>query len=126
MTIYQFPSPTIGEDETLMYYDGPLLILVTLGEGHRVLGIMLDRGEKDPFLLVELTADQEKRLLNNTATLRSLCLESIAPGGLGAYHLDDFNESTWTLERLDSIDEENMPGDVCLLPELDTPTVPAA
>lgn len=105
-----------------MYYDGPLMVLVTLGEGHRVLGIMLDRGElKDSFMLVELTEDQEKRLLSNGVTLRNLYLECLAPGGLGAYYLDDINAPVWNLESVSTIAEDNLPGNVFLFCSTEQP-----
>lgn len=111
-----FPAPRVSEKDTLMYYDGDLLVLANLGEdAHRVMGVALLGSQKEsPFLIVEITPEQERRLLQNEVTLQKLCLECLPPNGLGAYRLTEYYADVWELTPLSAIPEDDLPGDVTL------------
>lgn len=115
---YFFPAPEITKDNTLIYYDGPLLVLANVGDdGHRIMAVaLLSSKNQDPYLVVEITPEQEARLLNNTVTLRALCLECQPPHGLGVYYLTEYYAPVWELTALSEIIEDYLPGDVPLQP----------
>lgn len=116
MTMYSVLAPTISEADTLVYYNGPLLVLASLGDhGNRVMAAALKPLQsQDSFLVVEITSEQERRLLANEVTLRALCLECLPPQGLGVYHLREFYSAVWELTPMASIAEEDLPGDTPL------------
>ena len=77
---------------------------------------LLTSKKLDPYLVVEITPEQEVRLLNNTVTLRALCLECLPPHGLGVYYLTEYYAPVWELTVLEDIIEDYLPGDVPLQP----------
>lgn len=109
----------IAEHDELMYYNGPLLFFMTLGDdGNRVMCVALPEvGKVFPHLVVEVRPEQEIRLLRSLVTLRKLCLECVAPQGLGAYFLVDSESDVWELQPLASIPQEYLPGDNYLDPK---------
>ncbi len=115
---FDHPGPILKGDE-LMYYNGPLLFFMTLGaDGNRVMCVALEEvGSTFPHLVVEVRPEQETRLLRSLVTLQQLCLECVAPQGLGAYFLVDSESDVWELQPLASIPEEYLPGDVYLDPQ---------
>lgn len=116
MSVLYFPAPRVSEEDTLIYYDGDLLVLADLGDdAHRVMGVALFSSEKgNPFLVVEITPEQERRLMANEVTLRKLCLECLPPNGLGAYRLTEYYADVWELMPITEIAEDDLPGDVTL------------
>ncbi len=112
------PGPIAEHDELMYYNNGPLLFLMTLGpEGNRVLCVALQETPQAlPHLVVELTSQQEERLLRNLVPMQSLCLECVSPPGLGAYFLVDSSSDVWELRPLSTIPVEYLPGEVYLDP----------
>lgn len=109
-------APEAPQKEVLMYYNGDLLVLANLDDdAHRVLAVaLLSKENSDPFLVVEITPEQERRLLNNKVTLRGLCLECLLPSGLGVYRLTEYYAPIWELTPLSEIAEDDLPGNVML------------
>lgn len=115
-----FDNPgQIAEHDELMYYNGPLLYFMTLGhDGNRVLCVALEDTDKAwPYLVVEVTQEQEQRIRSSQVTLRRVCLECVVPAGLGAYFLVDSSSDVWELHPLATIPEDYLPGDVPLDPK---------
>ncbi len=101
-----------GPEETLLYYDGPLLFWLPV-EGRHLLAVALFEEDDAawPFLVSELSAETAAALKANELTLQRAVLDALA-----WYFLADYDAEVLDFEPVQQVPEDWLPGDVTLDP----------
>lgn len=113
MTSITFPRPTIKDEDILLYYNGPQLLIANVMDELRVLMFAVEL-HTDEYLVLDITQEQEKRFRDCQITARALVLE--VKERWGVYRLEDLYASEWELTMLENIPKQWLPGDVFLRP----------
>lgn len=111
MTIANIPQAErpFSPDETLCYYDGPLLFWLPAPGQHLLTLALLVEKDPWPFLVSELDQAQAKELLEGRLTLQKAVLTARA-----WHYFPDYGAEQLEFRPLSTISEDWLPGDVML------------
>lgn len=114
-----FSERPYGPEQTLLYYDGPLLFWLPGMDSRRYLFALLpDEVGPWPFVVADLPAEAAQAIDDNKMTL-----QAAYTGPWPKYLLKNYDAEELVLEELECVPEDWLPGDVCL--DFDTKAKPS-